>query len=266
MSIAASSTITLSSNLTLVGSLTSAAGTNVMNGNTCYIGNDLTVTSGLSGTTNLIMVGSGKIETGTITISNNLAINTSGSITLATLRYQTGTFSYVAGTIVPSGSAIFDVNNSCTVNAAGMTFPYFRVLNGAVTMAADLNITALYLQSIYLQFYGNFDCTVGDIYQSAALGFAASSFGFPAGRTLSVLNTMNFYNTSFSSGTASSETHLKFLGAPSGMKTYKTTFTDVDASGSAQEIKNYNGGTLTRCTNIRNVNLPVIPSSVSIGG
>jgi hypothetical protein len=62
------------------------------------------------------------------------------------------------------------------------------------------------------------------------------------------------------SSTASSPFYLNYGGTAVNGMCYSMVFTDVDASGSAQVIDNWYGGTLTRTTNITN------RSSADIGG
>jgi hypothetical protein len=281
MSIAASSTITLSSNLTLVGSLTSAAGTNVMNGNTCYIGGSLTATVALSGTTLLVMNGTGTMFSANsgITVSNSLTINTAGTITIGGtgLGYASGTLTYTSGTVTSIGSLV--VNGSFTLNTNGMTWGAIAIrVTSTITLGSNLQVTVIKVYSAFalLTFSGAFDVTCSNLYID---GYCAGQreFTFPAGRTLTVSTVLSIKGTVadliysatgalVQSSVASTPFNLVYQGTPENCKVCESAFTDVAASGSAQEIKNYNGGTLTRCTNIRNVNLPVIPSSVSIGG
>ena len=62
--------------------------------------------------------------------------------------------------------------------------------------------------------------------------------------------------------TASSAAFLNYTGTVENNKVYESIFTDIDASGSTSQIRNYNGGTLTRTTNIRNVSLPSVEGYV----
>ena len=276
MSIAASSTITLSSNLTLVGSLTSAAGTNVMNGNTCYIGGSLTATVGLSGTTTLVMNGTGTLSTNTSTVvvTNNLSVNTLGVITFGSIFvYQTGRLTYITGTIAATG--IIYIRGNCEIDTNGTTWPTVWVAsNSTITRLSDFKCLTFVTALVNTIFNGAFNFESNNFYYPGGFDYGltcsftngttvtvnskiqAASGGGPYGRILTIRSTV-----------ASQNIYFNFKGTVNNCFFYGVSFVDCDVSGSTGGfLRNYNGGTLTRCTNIRNVNLPVIPSSVSIGG
>jgi hypothetical protein len=266
----AGTTVTLGADWTITGSLTSASGTNVMNGNTCYIGGSLTATVALSGTTTLTMNGTGTVlSTGTSTISNNLTINTAGTINLGAFSYSTGIFTYVSGTIT-SVSAM-TIRGNCSMNTGGMNFFHVSLSSShTVTRLSDFNMTGYFrvpAPGYNVTLTGAFNTSCANLF-IGSLSFLTIKEGTTLTVTtgISIPGSKELAATRLLSATASSVAYLNFTGVPSLNKIYEADFIDIDASGSAQEIKNYNGGTLTRCTNIRNVNLPVIPSSVSIGG
>jgi hypothetical protein len=280
--ITGTSTITLTSDLTLADSLTSQIGTNVMNGNTCYIGGSLTCTVDLSGTTTLVMNGTGTLSSSgsAATLWNNLTVNTAGTITWGTFfSYRTGVFTWTSGTHA-GGLGNFYINSNCTLTISSGKIPMAlrAQTSGVITLGADLHINSIQTAvSGYLrpEFTGAFNI-YADTYSVVDYGLSANGHIFASGTTLTVSTELRLLSTLSSSGvkstiligskTPSSPFYLNYTGTPQNCLCVGVTFVDCDASGSSQEIKNYNGGTLTRCTNIRNVNLPVIPSSVSIGG
>jgi hypothetical protein len=275
----AGTTVTLGADWTITGSLTSASGTNVMNGNTCYIGGSLTATVALSGTTLLVMNGTGTISSATtaIAVSNNMTVNTLGTITVGSyFVYSTGTFKWLAGNI--SGVGTF-FSRACTLDTASVTFPLIMFSqNGNITLESDFHATNVTFPTLTLAFLGVYNHYYANVSYYSNGGAAAPNITYPSGVTVTITNYIGGNNlrtsqfgldattNTIKSSTPSSAFYLNFQGPPQNCLLYGLCFADVNASGSAQEIKNYNGGTLTRCTNIRNVNLPVIPSSVSIGG
>jgi hypothetical protein len=273
----AGTTVTLGANWTITGSLTSTSGTNVMNGNTCYIGGSLTAMVALSGTTLLVMNGTGAIGSASsgISISNSLTINTTGTISPDGFGYSTGIFTYISGTI--SGEGLIFINGDFSCNTSGMYFQkvYWRT-SSTITLLSDFKTAFLYGYSMAVKFSGPHDVYATNLCIPISGNGGSIACTFPSGQTLYVSGFMEIYGPktpsflsnylTIKASTATSAFYLNYSGPSSTSFVYNTFFTDVDASGSAQEIKNYNGGLLTRCTNIRNVNLPVIPSSVSIGG
>jgi len=92
----------------------------------------------LSGTTTLIMTGTGSVllMSSTGTIRNNLTFNTSGTITIGTgtFRYSGGTMTYTAGTVNASNATLTITTNSTTLDVSALTW-------GAVTLTGILTLT-----------------------------------------------------------------------------------------------------------------------------
>ena len=183
ISITTSATITLGSNLTLTGTLTignsltnfvlggfnlisinanltmSASGTFTMptnqtfktltvsgastiNTNTLTITENLTINSTVQGTTTIVYAGTGTwtaLNTSSY-ISNALTINTpSGTLTISgTVYKQSGLFTYIAGTIDDTTGTV--AVNQLTLNLSGCTFRKFLV-NNTITLTSNLNAT-----------------------------------------------------------------------------------------------------------------------------
>jgi hypothetical protein len=256
----AGTTLTFAADTTVTGSLTSASGTNVLNGTTMHVGGSLTVSCG----------------TASNTLYCNLTINTAGTITFgAVFAFGAKTITYTVGTVDASG-CIFYLNSGASFNTgSSVVWGNFRPQASlTVTMLADLYFGAFVpIYGASIVFAGNYDvhCT----HFGTTTIFGNLNFTFPAGKTLYISTLMclsrskwgaTSYKTIFQSSVGSSAFFLVYQGTPANSECIGADFTDVDASSSAQEIKNYNGGTLTRCTNIRNVTLPVIPSSTFCGG
>jgi len=92
----------------------------------------------LSGTTTLIMTGTGSVllMSSTGTLRSNITFNTSGTITIGTgtLRYSGGTMTYTAGTVNASNATLTIATNSTTLDVSALTW-------GAVTLTGILTLT-----------------------------------------------------------------------------------------------------------------------------
>jgi len=146
-------TYTLTDDLTINGITTiSSGGAQNLNGNNLYVNSDLLVTSissgSTSGTTNIILSGTGtwssnQTNTNSGQITNNLIINTTGTITiLGNVWKGGGTISYVAGTVIStSGTLIIGRATLVTnVDLGPITFEKILVAGG-VNLLSDINAT-----------------------------------------------------------------------------------------------------------------------------
>jgi hypothetical protein len=112
-------------------------------GNRLFIGGSLTNNSSpiSSSATTLVMNGTG-VWSGFGRLINNFTINTTGTITVSgTVYYNTGTFTYTAGTVNTTGSTlVFDSAAIAGFNTSGMTW-YNVQANALVLLLSDLNIS-----------------------------------------------------------------------------------------------------------------------------
>jgi hypothetical protein len=144
----------------------------ILNNSTLYIkGNIVGVTSlGFSGTTAFQYIGTGTWTSSGAYIANNLTINTAGTFTISgTVSYQTGTLTYVAGTVVTTGSTL-NISAACTLNTSGMSWNNVTITNAGIrTLSSLLTIsnTLTYAGTGTLTFAGtagfktaNLVCTV----------------------------------------------------------------------------------------------------------
>lgn len=129
----------------------STSSVTVINGNQISINGDLdrsqASTGSHSGTTNLIMAGTGSIilPSSTSILSNNLTINTTGSIALptGTMRHN-GNFTYTAGTVTNASNCIVVVGAvSTTWNTGGTAiqfsdFSWTSASSGVLTLTSSL--------------------------------------------------------------------------------------------------------------------------------
>jgi hypothetical protein len=255
----ASKTITLKGNLTLTGLCTITVVT-VINATGVGDGDELTLNGGISlaailtGTTKLIIGGTGGTWTGTSTayIGNNLDINCTTCTFAASVSYALGTMTYVAGTVTTGTN--FYIRGGCTLNVASITFQSFLInASAAITLMGNLTSGVLYIgPSIIVSFTGAYDITSNRL--RIAYG---STLSIPANKTVTIATTLYMsslysYSTELNSSTPLTQANLIYLGVPNSCTVCGMIFTDINASGSAQGIDNWNGGTLTNTTNIIN--------------
>lgn len=139
---------TLTDNITAFG-IESAGSSAVINGNTLNLIGGLSnnyilrCTSGgdIFGTTEIVLLGDGIVDIqgpGGSILNNNLTINSSGTITITSLRKNGGTLTYTTGTI--TGLRELTVANT-TLDCDGMIFGNVRPItggtNGANTLISD---------------------------------------------------------------------------------------------------------------------------------
>ena len=264
-------TFTLADTWTVTGNVTCQGGNSVLNGNTLNIGGNLTLISyDVSGTTNIVLNGTGTWSSSTqgATLSNNITINTAGTITLGTaVAKEGGIFTYTAGT-VNAGNSTFYTGKNTTLNIDGMSLYNFTIvsMNFTLTLGSDLNITnnftLNYNVSGALTMAGNYSITCGKFYMYT---YQNVTFNFVSSQTFTI-NTGLYLNgrtdkiLTIKAVTASTAFNLVFNGTAANCSIYRATFTDVNASDSAIGLDNWYGGTLTRTTNITN------RTSADIGG
>ena len=263
-----SSTITLGDNMAVSNYF--ANGTS--NGNLVTATGSVTIQgSGLAGTSNFNMVGTGTFGGGgLLTVTGGVTFNTSGTITIANVNTNNSAvnINYTAGTIVNTGS-LLKITQNVTLNTG--TMHWNNILVGtagtscSVTLGsqliADRAVSILGHSSAFpVTFAGAFNLTCGEL----DLEPNFSTIRFPAGVTITVNNTYFADGQSASkvvlqSATASSSIFLKYLGTCTGVRATWNSFTDVDASLSSIPITVI-GGTLLRTTNIVSGTSNTLPS------
>lgn len=258
----AGGTKTLGDNWDVNGSVTISA-TTTINGNTMNIATNLSVNSSSgAGTTNFVLDGTGTWLSNVTTsaFNNSININTAGTITLGNfVIYGVGTLTYTAGTVdATTNNNQLRISSSCILNTGGITWNDVFLPSSVVTitLASDFTIAKDLAISVTIAFAGayNISC-LNFTYINIALG--NRDLTLVAGQTLTITNGLflnggSDYTLTIKSSVASSATYLNYSGTPANCQVYEMTFTDVDASGSAQGLDNWYGGTLTRTTNITN--------------
>lgn len=137
-----SQTYTLADNWQISGTVTLGGTTSVViNGNQLRCGGSLTVSNTATGTTTIVLNGTGNLSsTGSLRI--NTTINTAGTITLtSSIIIALCTFTYTAGTFNPQTNNVNfgGTGQNTTVNCAGITF--FTVSNSRNTLTLLSNLT-----------------------------------------------------------------------------------------------------------------------------
>ena len=144
-------TYTLSGDVTVTGTFSAGQGagvnTTTLNGFTIFVSGNMTIGGNgggvIVGTTNIVLNGTGTWSTGSNngTVRNNLTINTAGTITLSGIvKYDTGTFTYTAGTMVTAGSTMTILATTTLPN--GITWGNLALTGTSpVTLTADQTVT-----------------------------------------------------------------------------------------------------------------------------
>lgn len=155
LGVGSSITITLGDNWTVAGLLTTdpaSSGALTINGSQITLLAGLTLGGGSSanttGSTTIIMAGTGTVTSSAGILSTNFTINTTGTITFAstTFEYRTGTFTYLAGTVVASSTTLSNTSSAPASLAIGSGIVWQNItlsLNSTYTLGADLYCSGL---------------------------------------------------------------------------------------------------------------------------
>ncbi len=180
---------------------------------------------------------------GTLTFTATKSLTVSGSVT-------------VASTMTLAGTGRLTINATSTLTSAGLTFPGDITFSSSTTttLVGNLVITGTLTFPAGCIMAGAYDITCTTFVQTSTSGQTAA---LVAGQTLTISSiwqgcTTGFAAVNLKSATASAATYITYQGTAANCKVAGGVFTDIDASGSAQAIDNWFGGTLTRCTNIVN--------------
>lgn len=142
LSLGTACTFTLPANQTFKSLLVSAT-SGTLNSNSLTITENLTINTSLGGTTNIIYGGTGTwTASSNSIISNNFTINTAGTLTISGNVYKGGgTFTYTAGTVIDTGATIYiGATANTTLNVSGKTWEKLLV-NVQTTLTSNLNAT-----------------------------------------------------------------------------------------------------------------------------
>ena len=257
--IATNSTITLSSNIVVSGYINNVANSTI-NGFIITLNGSLTSAGSLSGSTSIVLSGSGNFGTsgsGAYLITGGITINTSGTITLSSLLGFQGitSLTYVAGTVITTGNTMVlsQLNNSSsiTLNTAGIVWNNISVyqygsvftLNSALIATGTLSFVG---SGDPNYFYGSYGFTVGSITTT----IAGLTIVLTAANTYTITNSFNMTGTSASHIIVKSTSTTKAkLNLQTGA-TQSLSYVDgqyIDSSGGKTIVSK--GGVLTNTIN-----------------
>jgi hypothetical protein len=212
---------------------------------------------------------------GTLALGSQTLTVSGGATLQGAMTNTSGVLSSAGGVTLagtPTGTLpVLNLSASQTFTSAGFSYPgtiAMNLSNATLTLADLLTCGKLCILARNITTAGPFGITCDNLV--CTTGSGAGVFTMVSGQTLNVNTSLNISSNATSQGvlqyfvfsavTASSPFYLNYLGTPANCKLVQTTFTDVDASGSARAIDNWYGQTLTRTTNIIN------RTSADIGG
>jgi hypothetical protein len=173
----ANMTATLTSNINVSTELSVSGNASfVLTGNTANVSGSLTVGGIMSGTTLILLNGTGTWSgSSAADVRNNLTINTVGTITFSgALSYQTGTMTYIAGTFITTGSTLI-LASSSTLNVAGISWNDVSsgLSNTIITLTGNLNIggSLIKTSNTALTFNGVSVVNISGSFSVASTGF-----------------------------------------------------------------------------------------------
>jgi hypothetical protein len=207
-------------------------------------------------------------------VSCNLTFNApAGAITVSgDVAFVTSTLTYTdVDTFTLTGS-LLHINNACTLNTSGMTWNDVNFVGNStatITLTSNFNIAGnlriypVIAASPGATFAGAFNISCANLWVynlssgGTTIAWSDSYITFVNGQTLTVSNSifiagMGIWKTIIQSASAAA-TYLNYGGTAANCKIFNADFTWIDASGSAQVLDNWYGGTLTSCTNINNM-------------
>jgi hypothetical protein len=256
-------TATLQDNWTVTGSVVVYTTTLLtLNGYQITSGG-LVVSGPCAGTTNIINNGvwSGTNTTG---IANNLTLGATATIS-GTVYYKTGTLTnnMNAG---GAGTSTLHFTGSSTVGGTGSWYSVWAATaDSTITLQSNLTCGMyLYFANVNVVFAGNFNISTARLITYSSVG--VKTVTFVSGTTVTVSSILHLgsivgvsvYAENIQSSIASSAFYLNYQGTQADLILVSVAFTDVNASGSVRPLYNYQGGALTRTSNIYNVVLPPV--------
>jgi hypothetical protein len=186
----ANGTFTLPANQTFKTLSNITVGT--INGNILTLTENIALGAALGGTTNIVYAGTGSWTTGSAShvITNNLTINTSGTLTIGTNVYKNGgILTYTAGTVITAGSTL-NIGTSLTLTTNGIIWNNITsTISGTLTLGSNLTLTGTFFVN-----NGNLSISAGAnsfISNNANLIVNQAPFNLPANQTFKSLTTQN---------------------------------------------------------------------------
>lgn len=219
---------------------------NVTTGGTTYY---------VTGTSEIVLCGTGTINTSTSALQINTTIDTEGTITITQLLFGgSKTLKYVAGTVIVNG--FLRLTSACTLNVPGIQWGELNLSYGSTnitfTLAADLNCGLLSITGTgaSTNMTGAYTLTCG------VLGFNSGTV-FKFNPSVTVVITDRIYaagaetSTSVASvgSTSTTPVSIRYNGPLSGLRVIRLALSYIDASGGATPIYTHDGA-VTNCSNV----------------
>lgn len=237
---------TLLSNINVSGILSNENNSQIEGVFNIYVSGSMFINGGFlyTSTTSIIMNGTG-IWSGDGTLYLNLTINTVGTLTInGTVNYAAGILTYIAGTVVTTGSTL-NIINSCTLNATGINWNNVIINTGTITLNSLLNVLA----TLLINGTSTFNGTAGFTCNTFSCTTLGVTINFLVGKTYTVTNSLIVTGTyankiSFVSTSTRAFFNLQ-VGATQSVQNCNAT--SIDSSG-GQTIRD-NGGNLISTIN-----------------
>lgn len=270
-------TYTLLDDLNVVNLILNGVTIDVLNGNTIYIGGNLTQTSSatVSGTTNIIMNGTGTwSNASTGQLRNNLNITSSNVTISGVVRYNTGTLTITVPVIHNASYLQVISTGVLDINSAGEFGTVQQTGNNTVTLLSDINCVNLILgattattnfagaYNIYVSGNYTINVTTGYVGGGNIIMTGNGTFAMPVLTAGSNRNNLTI-NTAGTIVFSGSITHIT--------GTITRTAGTIDATGSTLKIPigtlDLNGATLNNLNLIYSSNATLtLKSEVKIAG
>jgi hypothetical protein len=259
-------TYVMGDNWTITGLVTVTTAT-VLNNNgtakTLTANGGLTMTSTLQGTA-LVVLGGGTWS-GTAALYNDTTIQGTGVIS-GGVAYRGGTLTSVVGCSWTTTGSTLTIAASCTLN-----IPHITLADIFLSGSQILNLTGNLIVSGYVLIYGASVAFTGAGQITASrwrqmATSAANIVTLPDGGVLTVTDYLDMIasypiSTTLKSTTAGQPAYLNFTGLPANCNIARAVFTDINASGSAQRLDDWNAGALTNVVNIRALDSTIVAAT-----
>ncbi len=214
-----SATYTFVGNWTSTGTVTfQGTGTTTLTNNTLNINGSLTQGGGAgiyTGTTAIVFGGTGTwSNSSTGAIRNNVIINTPSTLTMSgNLYYDTGIFTYTAGTVVTTGSTL-NVAAATTFNTGTLNWNNFTTTGATytITLSSNLNITG----TLTLNHTGTLSFTIG------AFSFNPTGTLVVSQGTTTIPNTLNVTNATLISSSTGAVLNTNTINISGNLSTTGT--------------------------------------------
>jgi fibronectin-binding autotransporter adhesin len=226
-------TYTLSSNLSVDGNIANNIGSVTLNGSNLYASASVTHSNTFTGTTKLILDGTGTLS-GAGSLIMDTDINTAGTITLnGGIAYGAKIFDYIAGTVVTTGNTL--TTSGSTLKLNGMSLNNLTISTGTTTLgeAIDINGVLTINASRTLNAAGYQTNCAGNWVNNGIFTAGNNTVVFDGTSTLSGATT--FYNLTLAAGSTEHLTSTQTF-------TVAGTFNAIGTSGSPITLDAVTGG------------------------